>query len=234
MKKYLSEKFAELNIDLTPAAAEAFEKYYNLLLEWNAKFNLTAITSQKDVCDKHFTDSVLCSKYIPENSDLLDIGAGAGFPSVPLKIIRPDLKITMLDSVNKKVMFLKEVISVLGLKDVKALHSRCEDYARGPARDSFDVVTGRAVARLNTLCEYSLPLVRPGGLFISYKSENIEEELLEAEKAISLLKGRLVKTVKAVLPGSSIVRTFVIIEKTDRTPSLYPRGKGKERSNPIV
>ncbi len=233
MKDYLQNRFSLINIELDAKKAEMFEKYYNLLIEWNEKFNLTAITKEREVCDKHFIDSVLCESCIPKNSVLLDIGSGAGFPALPLKIVRPDLKVTMIDSVNKKVTFLKEVIKALNLENAEAIHIRSEELARSSYRDFFDVVTGRAVARLNTLCEYSLPLVKKGGIFIAYKAENVEDELKEAENAIRLLNGKFVKLLKIPLPGSDIVRSFAIISKIDKTPEKFPRGKGKERSDPL-
>ncbi len=208
---------------------EKFNLYYDLLVEWNEKFNLTAVTEREKVNLLHFKDSVLCEDVIPKGADLLDVGSGAGFPGIPLKIVRDDLKVTLLDSVNKKINFLNEVISRLGLEDTKAIHTRIEDYKE----KKFDVVTSRAVAPLNVLTEYCLPFVKKGGMMIAYKSADIENELDEARKAIEILGGEKPIIVTREL-SEEIKRNFVIIKKIKESPVGYPRGGNKPRLKPIV
>lgn len=206
-----------------------YEKYYELLYEWNKKFNLTSVIEKDKVFLLHFKDSILIEKEIPKGASLLDVGSGAGFPGIPLKIERPDLSVTLIDSVNKKVTFMNEVIKELGLKDIEALHKRIEDL-KGC---SFDVAVSRAVARLNVLTEYCLPFVKQGGIMIAYKSENSEEEAEEAQKAIEFLGGKIKKVVKKEL-SEEITRTFIIIEKIKQSPVGYPRGGNKPRIKPII
>ncbi len=209
--------------------AEKFDLYYDLLVEWNKKFNLTAVTEREKVEVLHFKDSVLCEDIIPNGANILDVGSGAGFPGIPLKIVRDDLKVTLLDSVNKKVSFLNEVISKLGLSEINAIHTRIEDYKER----NFDVVTSRAVAPLNVLTEYCLPFVKKGGIMIAYKSADIQEELREARKAIELLGGEKPIIVTREL-SEEIKRSFVIIKKIKESPVGYPRGGNKPRLKPII
>ncbi|MBE5730670.1 MAG: 16S rRNA (guanine(527)-N(7))-methyltransferase RsmG [Clostridiales bacterium] len=209
---------------------EKFELYYQLLVEWNNKFNLTSVTERDKVELLHFKDSVLPVELIPSKAIMLDIGSGAGFPAIPLKIVRPDLDITMVDSVNKKVSFLSEVICQLKLDGIRAVHKRIEELDKN---QKYDVVTSRAVAGLNILCEYCLPFVKKGGFMLAYKSSEIEDELSQAKTAIELLGGGEVKTVTMEL-NEEIKRTFVIIKKIKDTPKGYPRGGNKPRLKPIV
>lgn len=208
---------------------EKFDLYYDLLLEWNEKFNLTAVTEREQVDILHFKDSVLCEDLIKENAEVLDVGSGAGFPGIPLKIIRNDIKVTLIDSVNKKVTFLNEVINKLGLSEIKAIHTRIEDL-KGK---KFDVVTSRAVAPLNVLAEYCLPFVKKGGIMIAYKASEIEKELNEAKRAIEILGGEEPKVITRKL-NEEINRKFVIIKKINETPNGYPRGGNKPRTKPIL
>lgn len=208
---------------------EKFEKYYALLLEWNKKFNLTKITEKKDVELLHFKDSVLPQDFIGKGAELLDLGSGAGFPAIPLKIVRNDLNVTMVDSVGKKVNFLNEVIKSLGLSNTIALHSRIEEI--GPKK--YDAVTSRALAPLVVLCEYSLPYLKIGGIMLAYKSVDISEELKEATNAIRILGGEEPQIKEAAL-NEEIKRKFIIIKKIKETPQGYPRGGNKPRLKPLI
>lgn len=232
-KEKLKERFSTYNIELTDSQIESFEKYYNLLIEWNEKFNLTAITDEDEVIEKHFVDSVLPYEILPQNSKIIDIGAGAGFPSVPLKIVRPDLNFLLIDSVNKKITFINEVISNLNMSGIIAIHSRIEDLAVNPAyRETFDICISRAVARLNTLAEYSLPFVKLGGKMIAYKSKQIDDEMFEARKAIKLLGGEIKEVSINNLENGD--RNVLVIEKETPTPEKFPRPKNLPRTKPIV
>lgn len=208
---------------------EKFEKYYEMLVEWNQKFNLTAITDREGVFVKHFADSLLGEKYVPENATVLDVGTGAGFPSMPIKIARSDVKLTLNDSLQKRIGFLNEVVSVLGLKDVETVHARAEDLKN---REHYDVVLSRAVAPLNVLCEYCLPFVRIGGKFVAYKADDCAEEVAAAKNAIETLGGKLLGVDKIALDENT-VRSFVVVEKTKKTDKKYPRGKNLPRKSPL-
>lgn len=230
--KKLVEIFDKNNIKLTTNQQEKFYQYYSLLLEWNEKFNLTTITSLEDVIVKHFLDSVLGKDLITQNSKIIDIGAGAGFPSLPLKIVRDDLSFYMVDSVNKKVTFLQECINKLNLSNVIAVHTRAEDLAKkSEFREGFDVSVARAVAQLNTLAEYCLPFVKVGGKMISYKSSEIEEEINNSKKAISILGGKIEKVNSFSLEG--VERKIIEIKKNSTTPNKYPRSGNKPRLMPL-
>lgn len=232
-KEKLKERFSTYNIELTDNQIESFEKYYNLLIEWNEKFNLTAITDEDEVIEKHFVDSVLPYEILPQNAKIIDIGAGAGFPSIPLKIVRPDLNFLLIDSVNKKITFINEVISNLNMSGIIAIHSRIEDLAVNPAyRETFDICISRAVARLNTLAEYSLPFVKLGGKMIAYKSKQIDDEMFEARKAIKLLGGEIKEVSINNLENGD--RNVLVIEKETPTPEKFPRPKNLPRTKPIV
>jgi len=226
----------QLNIELTDNQYEQFIKYYEMLVKWNEVMNLTAITEFDEVIVKHFVDSISLIKAIDVSKkiEIIDIGTGAGFPGIPLKIAYPNLKITLLDSLNKRVGFLNEVIKELGLKDIEALHGRAEDYAKaGQLREKYDLCVSRAVANLATLSEYCLPYVKVGGKFISYKSEKLSEELASAEKAISILGGKINDQIEFILPETEIFRTFMIIDKTKETPKKYPRKAGTPSKEPL-
>ena len=209
-----------------------FQKYFALLLEYNKKFNLTAITKEDEVYEKHFLDSVLGEALFLKGASVLEVGSGAGFPSLPLKIVRDDLNFTLVESTGKKCDFLKLAVRELDLEGVTVLCGRAEDFARDPNyRERFDVCCARAVARLNTLSEYCLPFVKVGGSFIAYKGD-AAEEVKEARNAIKLLGGGDTDDLRYTLP-SGASRTLVQIKKQRPTPKGYPRGQGKERKNPL-
>ena len=230
-KDLLKEKFSLYNIDLSDSQIEGFKTYFNLLKEWNEKFNLTTILNEEDIVVKHFLDSVLCVKSLKNGSKVLDIGSGAGFPALPLKIVNDTLDVTMIDSVNKKVTFLNEVISKLNLKNAHAYHTRAEDMAKGENREKYDYVVSRAVASLNTLSEYCLPFVKINGYFVAYKSEKAEEEIEISNNAIAKLGGKIEKIDEIDLFGAK--RKFIYVKKVAHTPNIYPRGKNKPRLDPL-
>ncbi len=206
-------------------------EFLYLLKEWNKKFNLTSIKDDVEIEIKHFEDSIKGKEFFPKNANVIEIGSGGGFPSIPIMIVRNDLKFTLVESVGKKCEFLKYVIEKLNLNGV-VINKRAEDLGKDKLfRESFDVVTARAVANLNTLSEYSLPLIKKGGLFIAYKSQN--NELEGAKNAIKILGGKEKETFNYSLSNDAGKRCLYIIEKVNNTPSQYPRGNGKERSKPL-
>jgi len=213
---------------------ENFELYYQYLIQQNNIHNLTAVTKREEVWVKHFDDSLAGLNLMPYDADILDIGAGAGFPSVPLKIVRDDLSITMIDSVKKKVDFLNGLIEFLGLNKITAKHIRAEDMRRASAAQ-YDVCVARAVARLNVLSEYALPFVKVGGIFIAYKSADIDGEIEEAKTAFKILGGEVDNIKKYTLDcnGEKVERKLVVIKKINETPSQYPRGGNKPRLKPL-
>lgn len=208
-----------------------FDRYTELLLEYNQKFNLTAIVNPDEIKIKHYLDSLTGAEFIRENASVIDVGSGAGFPAIPLKIYRNDLKITMLDSLNKRVNFLNLVVKTLGLSDANAVHFRAEDAGKTELRESFDFAVARAVADMAVLSEYTLPFVKAGGKLIAYKGD-VDEELKNAEKAINILGGKLEKVNKFTLPDGS-KRSIIIVEKVAKTPVKYPRGQNKPRISPL-
>ena len=241
MKKDFSQLKKDLNefgIELTAEMEEQFLLYYNMLIEWNSFMNLTAITDFDEVLKKHFTDSVSLIRAIPDLGEkkyrMIDIGTGAGFPGIPLKIVFPNISVVLLDSLNKRVNFLKEVISKLQLTDITAMHGRAEYFAQNKEyRESFDLCVSRAVANLATLSEYCLPFVKKNGRFISYKSEKVSEEFEISGKAISVLGGEYENQVTFELPDSDIYRNLFIIKKKSATPGKYPRKAGLPSKEPI-
>lgn len=227
---------SDLNIHLTEKQVQQFLVYYEMLIEWNEVMNLTAITDYEDVMKKHFVDSVSLVKAcdLSGNLSVIDIGTGAGFPGLALKIAFPDLNVILLDSLNKRILFLNEVIGKLGLQGIETVHGRAEDYAKQDRyRESFDLCVSRAVANLSTLSEYCLPFVKVDGFFVSYKSEKILEELLSAEHAISLLGGKVEKQVEFTLPDSDIYRNLLVVKKMENTPFKYPRKAGLPGKEPL-
>lgn len=227
----------EYGLNLTEDQISAFNKYYELLYEWNKKINLTAITEPKDVAIKHMVDSLSCFKadLFKENTSLIDVGTGAGFPGLPLKIFYPSLKLTLLDSLNKRVKFLQLVVDELGLKDVEVIHARSEEAARNKKyREKFDLATARAVARLPIICEYCLPFVKDGGTFIALKGRQYEEEATQAQKAIKVLGGEITDIMPVKLPEIDDKRAVIYIKKVKSTPKTYPRKAGTPERNPIV
>lgn len=210
-----------------------FKEFGELLLEHNKICNLTSIVDEKGVKYKHFLDSLAGESYFPENSDVIEIGSGGGFPSIPLKLFRDDLRFTLVESTGKKCAYLEKVVDKLGLKCVQVKNIRAEDGAHDKnLREKFDIACARAVARLNTLCEYCLPFVKTGGRFIAYKG-GAEEEIREAQNAIKTLGGEIEEVVNYGLPEDEGKRTLIIIRKIKTTPDKYPRGQGKERKNPL-
>jgi 16S rRNA (guanine527-N7)-methyltransferase len=207
-----------------------FEKYCSLLIEWNEKMNLTSITEHDDVFNKHFVDSLIGEEFIKKDATIIDIGTGAGFPSLPIKIVRKDVNLTLNDCLNKRLIFLNEVIKELNLEKVKTLHSRAEDL---PKNVKYDYALSRAVASLNTLSEYCLPFVKVGGYFIAYKSKDIDEELKNSEKAIEILGGKIEEIKEISIPDTDIVRKLVFIKKIKETPQKYPRGKNLPKTKPL-
>lgn len=224
-----------LNLHISDEQINQFLSYFELLVEWNEFMNLTAITEFEEVVLKHFLDSLTIVKACKLNSQsLIDIGTGAGFPGIPLKIVFPELRITLLDSLNKRIHFLEEVIGRLDLKKIEAIHGRAEDYARNSAyREQYDICVSRAVSNMTTLSEYCIPFVKAGGIFVSYKSEKLTEELNEAKKAIQILGGVLKDQVEMTLPDSTINRNLLVILKEKETPSKFPRKAGIPSKDPI-
>ena len=236
MNNVLTEKVKELSIVLNDKQIQQFEQYYNILVEWNKVMNLTAITEYEEVVEKHFLDSltIVNASHVKKIETLIDVGTGAGFPGIPLKIAFPHLKVTLLDSLNKRIKFLNEVINLLELNDIKAIHGRAEDYAKqAEYREQYDICVSRAVANLATLSEYCLPYVKVDGLFVPYKSGEIDEELKSSEKAVSILGGKVEEVVKFQLPGTDIGRSFVKIHKIKETKKKYPRKAGMPTKEPL-
>lgn len=236
MNNVLTEKVKELSIVLNDKQIQQFEQYYNILVEWNKVMNLTAITEYEEVVEKHFLDSltIVNAIHVKKIETLIDVGTGAGFPGIPLKIAFPHLKVTLLDSLNKRIKFLNEVIILLELNDIKAIHGRAEDYAKqAEYREQYDICVSRAVANLATLSEYCLPYVKVDGLFVPYKSGEIDEELKSSEKAVSILGGKVEEVVKFQLPGTDIGRSFVKIHKIKETKKKYPRKAGMPTKEPL-
>mgnify|MGYP000952927770 CR=1 FL=1 len=228
----------ELGITLSEQQLEQFYRYYKLLVEWNKVMNLTGITELEEVVSKHFIDSLALVKAVPLQDGRkvsgIDVGTGAGFPGIPLKIAFPNLKITLLDSLNKRINFLNEVIAALGLTGVETIHGRAEDFAKpGKCREKYDLCVSRAVANLSTLSEYCLPFVKVGGKFISYKSEKITEEMNAAQHAVKILGGKMDGQVEFTLPDSDIYRNLFIITKEKSTPAKYPRKAGLPSKEPL-
>ncbi len=225
--------FLNYKIDVNDDQIQQFEKFYNLLLQENQKYNLTAITEKIDVYTKHFIDSILPIQDIPLNSNVIDIGTGAGFPGIPLKILRPDIKLTLLDSLQKRINFLNLLVENLNLKDVKAIHARAEDYIKNN-REKFDVAVSRAVASLPTLSEYLLPYIKIGGVAIMYKSNKLLEELNIGKTAIKELGGIIEKTEKFLIKEVDSLRYILFIKKIKHTNNIYPRGKNLPKTKPLI
>ena len=222
MQKKLEKIIKNSKITPNIEMINKFNQFFQLLIEGNKVCNLTAITEEDEVIEKHFFDSIYPNFAFKENAKVIDIGAGAGFPSIPLKIVRPDLNFTLLDSLNKRINFLNGVINELNLKNIQTIHGRAEDFARkAEFREQFDIATARAVANLKVLAEYCLPFVKVGGLFIALKSSSCENEIAEAKEMIKILGGRIKEVVDYKINDNE--RKLVIIEKVVETPAKYPR-----------
>ncbi len=237
MSQIFENKLKELGIILRDGQKHQFDLFYELLVEWNKVMNLTGITEYEEVNEKHFVDSLSITKAIDMNSvdNLIDIGTGAGFPGIPLKIAFPHLKVVLLDSLKKRIKFLNTVIEELRLTDIETIHGRAEDFAKQEEyREQFQLCVSRAVANLSTLSEYCMPYIHAGGMFIPYKSGEIEEEVNGAKKAVHVLGGKIEDVVKFQLPGTEIGRSFVKIKKYQNTPKKYPRKAGLPAKEPIV
>ena len=225
----------DLNIKLSEEQVEKFYRYMNLLIEWNEKINLTAIVKPEEIILKHFVDCLTVEKYIEKNSKVIDVGTGAGFPGIPLKIIREDLEITLGDSLNIRLVFLNEIIINLNLNKMHIIHSRAEELGKDKNyREKFDVATSRAVANLSTLSEYLIPFVKIGGKCIVMKSADIDKEIEKAKKAIKILGGKIVSKDIFNLPKSNLGRSVIMIQKIGNTPKNFPRKPGTPAKEPIL
>lgn len=233
----LKEGAKELGLSLNDKQIDQFLKYKDLLVDWNKKINLTAITEDQDIMIKHFLDSISCTKlsYIKDNHKVIDVGTGAGFPGIPINIYYKDVSLTLLDSLNKRINFLKEVCTDIGLENVDFQHGRAEDFGQDKKfREKYDIAVARAVAPLNVLCEYCMPFVKVGGYFICQKGPNIDEEMKDAKKAIEILGGKFIKKIDISLPFCDITHNIVVIEKIKNTSTKYPRKAGTPTRKPLI
>lgn len=234
--EFLQKAAQEYGLALTEQQLEAFTIYYQLLLEWNERINLTAIIDPKEVAVKHMVDSLSCydAKFIPAGARIIDVGTGAGFPGIPLKVFQPDLKLTLLDSLNKRLNFLKAVTDAIAFKNVELVHARAEEGGRRKdLRENYQVALSRAVARLNILCELCLPFVAVGGYFIALKGAQYEQEMSEAKTALAALGGEIVKVAPIKLPFIDDSRAVIYIKKVRPTPNIYPRRPGTPEKKPL-
>ena len=236
IKDYV-EQITEGQVLLTDVQLAQFEQYYDRLIEKNKVMNLTAITEREDVILKHFIDSLALARYVKlweKDYKIIDVGTGAGFPGIPLKIAFPNLQVTLFDSLNKRIKFLQEMIDTLKLKEITAVHGRAEEGARDKnMREKYDFAVSRAVANMAVLSEYCIPFVKVGGYFIPYKTGTVEEEIIQGKKAIQILGGKIEKIEKLMLPNSDISRSFVFIKKEKQTPKAYPRKAGTASKQPL-
>ena len=236
MINFLNNKINKLNIEINKEKEMKFIRFYQLLIEWNGKMNLTGITDFEEVVEKHFVDSLSIVKVtdLKKINNLVDIGTGAGFPGIPIKIMFPHVKVTLLDSLNKRIQFLNTVIEELGLHEIETLHGRAEDFAKKKEyREQYDLCVSRAVANLSTLSEYCIPFVREGGAFISYKAGDSKKEIEESRKAVKILGGKIQSVHEFQLPETEINRTLVTILKEYPTAKKYPRKAGIPTKEPI-
>ena len=232
----LRDSLDKLKIQYNDEQIEQFRSYYELLTEWNKKINLTAITGYEDVVRKHFIDSIMICSLLDLNKDIriIDVGTGAGFPGIPIKILNPDCRIVLLDSLNKRVRFLETVVDELGLDNVECIHGRAEDVSREKKyRASFDLSVSRAVANLSTLCEYCIPFLKKGGMFVSYKSDKADDEINGSENAVRTLGSEITSVKEIALPETDIVRKFVMITNIKQVSNIYPRKAGIPAKDPL-
>ena len=232
-KKIFKEEIEKINEPIKEEQIKKFYEYMVLLKDWNEKINLTAITEEKDIIIKHFIDSLTINKYLKDNEKVIDVGTGAGFPGIPIKIINDKINMDLLDSLNKRINFLNEVKEKCEIDNINCIHSRIEDFAI-KNREKYDVATSRAVAKLAVLLEYLLPVVKKDGICICMKSNKAEEEINEAQKALEILGGKIEKTEEFLLPGTDIERTIIIVRKVKNTPEKYPRKAGIPSKKPII
>lgn len=236
MEHNFTMRTKDICLSLTDKQLEQFECYYQLLVEWNKVMNLTGITEHEEVYEKHFLDSLSVVKCcdLSSVSSVIDVGTGAGFPGIPLKIAFPEINVVLLDSLNKRIRFLNEVIEKLGLTGIETIHGRAEDFAKKKEyREQFDLCVSRAVANLSTLSEYCLPYVKIGGYFIPYKAEEVDEEVSNAHNAAKILGGTIEEVYKFKLPGTDIGRSFIKIKKLKNTAKKYPRKAGMPSKEPL-
>lgn len=236
MDKVFEARLKEIGLSLTDRQYEQFDQYYEILVEWNKVMNLTGITEYEEVNEKHFLDSLSIVKScdMTNVSSLIDVGTGAGFPGIPLKIVFPEIKVVLLDSLNKRIRFLNEVIAKLGLNGIETIHGRAEDFAKkADYREKFDLCVSRAVANLATLSEYCLPYVKVGGYFVPYKSEEVDEEVEQARNAAKILGGTIEEVYKFKLQETEIGRSFIKIKKIKSTAKRYPRKAGLPAKEPL-
>lgn len=236
MSEMLKNRMDRLQIETNENMLEQFDLFYHLLVEWNKVMNLTGITEYEEVVEKHFADSLSLARFLDLNKihTVIDVGTGAGFPGIPLKIAFPHLKVVLLDSLNKRINFLNEVIAKLDLREIHTIHGRAEEYARKPEyREQFDLCVSRAVANLSVLSEYCIPYIRIGGIFIPYKSGEIDEEVAASRKAVDILGGQIDHVEKFQLPDTDIHRSFVFINKIKNTQKKYPRKAGTPAKEPL-
>jgi len=239
IRREFIENAAELGIEIDERMLSSFDIYYRNLIEWNSVMNLTAITEEKDVYEKHFLDSLTITKIVSRETlnsgvTLIDMGTGAGFPGLPIAVVFPEVNVVLMDSLNKRIRFLEDTIQKLGMNNVTAIHARAEELAKNKKyREHFDFCCSRAVANLSTLSEYCLPFVKKGGSFISYKTGNVQDEIDKGRKAIRILGGEHRQTEFFTLPGTDYQRSLVKIEKIAPTPGKYPRKAGTPAKEPI-
>ena len=234
-EKIFIEEAQKINIELDKNQIEKFYKYMDLLIEWKEKINLTAITNRKDIIVKHFIDSLTIQRYLSDAVNIIDVGTGAGFPGIPIKIVNPNLKVVLVDSLNKRINFLQEVIKKLNLDNIEVIHARAEDLGQNKKyREAFDIVTSRAVANMSVLSEYLLPLARVNGKCICMKGSDVEEELENSKYAINLLGGKIEKVDKFELSNERIGRNIIIVKKLKNTPNSYPRKAGTPAKKPLI